>query len=162
MFWVLLQEDVDSCSFFCVYVMAEDSASAKVNATLVEYAEDYPIAVYLEHAGSVQASVDALRKALARNPHGQAFWCLVKDEDDNSFHGVEVTAKDSDSAAIAAVNRRKRKIGFKEPGDCGFKVVLTHSLARREQLLAHLSKGELNAPLPINFWLHFMEYCKSS
>ena len=39
----------------------------------------------------VAVDLQAMRQALANDPTEEAFWCLVQDESDYSFVGVNVT-----------------------------------------------------------------------
>lgn len=120
-FWVLLQEGrFKGCNYHSLIVSADGPSAAFEKALGNKIAKDYPNAVYWESADNVRHDIHALRHALGVAPAKQGFWCLVQDESDNTFVGVNVTVNAWHQADEAAVESRKTDFGLTREGDAGF------------------------------------------
>lgn len=139
-FWVVLQSGygVDS-ELWSVIVTADTPHTAKEKALCKRIAKDYPRAVYWETAAMVAHGIGVLRTALAADPTKEGYWCLIRDDSDNSFVGVHVTASSWDEAGQAAVDSRKKDSGITQASDGCFVVAITQLLSQREGLLKQLT-----------------------
>lgn len=140
-FFVLMQEHPGwNASYRSVIVAADGLADVYEKAEHTSVAKHHPNAIYRHTLVNTRHDISVLKAELAKTPTKQAFWCLVRDDSDNTFVRVNVTAKTIQDAIQAAVDVRRADCRPRTPADnCGFHVVWLMSLAELETLSVRLS-----------------------
>lgn len=139
-FSVLMQEYPDWNASYRPVIVTARLSDVDEKAKRTSAAKFHPHLIYLHTFKNTGYDIGILKAKLAKEPTKQAFWCLVRDDSDNTFVRVNVTAKTIQDAIQAALDDCRADCRPRTPADnCGFHVVWLMSLAELETLSVRLS-----------------------